>query len=731
MFNESNVKNYDENKLQEVLDNANSIKTLLDNEASALKDFSFSDSRLTEYYDSFLKKMSSGSNILQNTSDVSMKGFINWLSDLIEKLKATIAEVNGIASETPDDPPSDSGVDPPSASADPPSTVDPDSPGGADDDPPSASADPPSTVDPDSPGGADGDTPTPSASVPPVVIPETPSTATPEVEDEQQDPGRINLEELDDTFDAKKTDIQSTDPAEKYYIDKDKWNALSTALQSAIVLQLKKVGYTDNEINDFINGKEGIPKVVLGKIGTALKETLSTHSDLRQVLADKYGFDIFLDNGKIIPSALSALLFMDLKDPNDKYDIIKQLKDDYGVTLVNQDLLKSYKQQLESLYLKDSSIRELILKKYGIDVFNEDGSVNESNLTWVMMMDDADSKDDYDLSKLLKEESEVSVPTPSEEPTEIPVPSDSEEPTEVPVPSDSEEPTEVPVPSDSEEPTEISGPSSSEEPTEYIIPTSTHVDEQEEIVIVPNDTDVVHTSEEVAAPIVGSAVASSPYYSDGYSPMPETIELPTEEVVPTEEENFEEEVSIDNEEYEDLENADDVITRLTPERNQIASIKDEIPLPTKKNDKSGLATIAGLGAAMASAAAGAWMMRNKDENNNDEDDDEVDDEYNENFDGTESINDGDTPIDITPYSSQKDLSAIGMEGASIAADDEELISTGGSNHELPASKEFLNELEVEDENPNPNPNPNSNSNSNDSEFSYYSARQTDLEDSDF
>ncbi|MBR2828364.1 MAG: hypothetical protein IKE70_03950 [Bacilli bacterium] len=726
MIDEANVKNYDETKLKNAFDTSKLVKNELDEIATLLENFSFNDSRLNEHYKSFFDAVTRGANDIHTVSDdVLNKSFIKWFDELLVKLADTIAKVNGIATETPNEPPSDSGVDTPSPSAEAPSEVTPESP---------------------SDGGVD--TPTPTASAPVVVNPESPSTGIKDVGAEEQDSEKIDPKELDETFDAKKSEIQSTDPADKYYIDKDKWSKISTTLQSAVIAGLKKVGYEDEEVNDIVNGKVGIPKVVLGTIGKTLKNTLNKFSDLKAVLKDKYGFDIFTDSGKIIPVALSGILFMDLKDANDQYDIIKQLKDDYGVTLVNQNLLNTYKQQLEELYKKDPSIRELILKKYGIDVFNEDGTVNDSNLTWAKIMDDADKKDDYDLAKLIKEsedkekkdgqedgedadkkkkegEEEVVVPTPSAEPTEVPIPSDTEEPTEIEVPTSTEEPTEVDVPTSTEEPTEIESPTSTEEPTEVEVPTSTEEStptstptlQEDEFIIVPAELDVETPSEEPIPPdSVAPQVASSPAYVESYSPQPETIELPTvEEVVPTDEE-----ISIVEPTEEEiptqLEDADDVINRLTPVRNQVATVKSEIPTPTKKKDNSGLATIAGLGAAIAAAGAGAWMMRNKENNSDNEDEDEeFDDEYE-----VDSFNEGDKPIDITPYSSQENLSTIGMDGASIASEDDDLISTGANKQDIPASKDFLNQLEVEDEEPEKPLD----------EFNYYTTRQSDLEGAD-
>ena len=377
---------------------------------------------------------------------------------------------------------------------------------------------------------------------------------------------------------------------------------------------------------------------------------------------------------------------MDLKDPNDKYDIIKQLKEDYGITLVNQNSLAELKTKLEEAYKNDPDFREKLKKKYGFDIIDEDGNVIESNLTMAMIMDDADKKDDYDINKLLSGD-ETEEPTEIEVPTSTPTESPTEEPTEI----------EVPTPSTTETPTTTV----TEVPTEVEIPTSTPTDEPQEIIVTPRDDRAEVPVEVVVAPQVGPAVSA--YDPGGDSSY-------TEVEVPTQPEEVPEEVPVEapTEEETELDPAEDEISRLTSIKPQVATAKNDFPVQKKQRDNSGLAALAGIGATVGSAAAGAWLINRK-RDDNDEDEDEDDE--------VEYLSEDEKPMDINPYESEDNVEEIGLDGANlVAAEEESYVARGANNEEkLPESKEFLNELEVKDEDPDPA----------EAEFDYYTSHRDD------
>ena len=824
------LNDYDKNRLASALQDANNIKTELDSVSQKLDEFSFKEKRLDDYYDEYISGLKSASKDLYNESEVTMgKEYIPWFQDLLVELgivdKDTLQLVEDIAITTPD-----SEINPPTNTIINPTTE-------VVGTPPETTIAPPTytTTNPTT------DTNTPTATAPII----TPVDAIIDVDQNQN-------EEIDSTFDATVNEVQSTDPKDQYKIEKDKWNLLPTALQTAIIAQLRKIGYTDDEINDIINGKRGIPKVVLNKIGVAIKDVSTTNPEIREEIKDKYGIDIFNEDGKIIPAALASLLMMDLKttdegekvaafiseqygvtindnnqllsykyeleqlyktnpsirkdiieqygidvfnddgtvnkdvlsslmsfkdtnvkhdiasilkdkygitivednplatykseleqlyqtnpnirqeliekygvdvfnkdgtinesvlsdilnnsdshnnlnsllrdryninivgdDPlisykstlenlyrtnpsvrndfiekygvdvfnndgtvnetalsnlieresfNSKPDIVELLTDKYGITLVDNNLLTSYETQLEALYKTNPSIREDILNKYGIDIFNKDGTINKSKLTLAMIMDDADKNGNFDLSNLLK----------TLEPEKTPVPT----PTEELIPT----PTEEIVP-----PTEVT-------------PTPTVTIEPEENIhsVVDNPPNVEPTTPVIitSSPIISSVTPISSV------PTPTTTqEIPTSTPTPS---------------VEGLEDQDDVISKITSSNNQIATVTATPTVQNAKQSSSGIATIAGIGAAIAAAGAGAMLAKKKNENN-----DEVEELEDYNSD------DENAPIDIDPQDREGDWTELDGDNTK---EEYQAISKGSTEeNEVPKGKDFLDELEIDND----------------------------------
>ncbi len=597
-----------------------------------LNTFKFNDARLNEHYSGYIENMQSASKNVAKIRE-QLPSFVTWLEQKIQEAKDTDAKntesQNGLTTTV-----TSTGVN--GGNSNISNTSD--------------------TSHSSSNNNVDTTSATPSdiSKIAGAVVGISEVTPTnPEVTDTDH----IKTDDDDPTFDAKKSEIQTTNPADLYTIDEGTWKALSTATQAAIVLGLRKLGYSEDNITDIITGKVGISKAVLNKIGVALKDTADSHSDLRQKLIDKYGFDLFTDKGKIIPSALASALYMDIKDSNDEYDLIKQLKDNYGVTLVDQTKLSNLKSQLESLYQTNPEIRNEILQKYGFDIYNDDGTVNESNLTMTMIMDDTNAEDEYDLNKLVNDKlaSGPTVENPQEQSTDVENNPDASNEN----PADTENGTE-----------------------------NNNGLNPEEIVVNPSDNS--NGTEEHQQPSSydnnGVSYNNGSYYNNtDYSDS-------IEEGILTEQP---EEINPADETIDIVDEAeDDVVSRLTDEDTKVATVTTTIPpvetTSSSKKSSSGIATIAGIGATLAAAGAGAWYMKKK---NDDEEDDEED---NEDYDDDSYDNqvDENAPIDIS--SNNEDYTAISNPDFGSG---EEIISTG-ANYEKekePATKEFLNELGVDDD----------------------------------
>lgn len=126
-------------------------------------------------------------------------------------------------------------------------------------------------------------------------------------------------------------DITATTPT--YSLTAEAWDAFSAEEKTAIEAKLKELGFTDEEIQAIKDGKAVVNKTTLDKLDSALTKLNNEGSDVRQVILEKYGFDVFNEDGTINKDKLALALMIDGKDPNDDYDLVALLKNKYGIDL--------------------------------------------------------------------------------------------------------------------------------------------------------------------------------------------------------------------------------------------------------------------------------------------------------------------------------------------------------------------------------------------------------------
>ena len=143
--------------------------------------------------------------------------------------------------------------------------------------------------------------------------------------------GPTGLEPISDTEFRLGDPITPGTPS--YEITAEAWEAFSAEEKKAIEAKLKELGFTDEEIQAIKDGKAVVNKTNLDKLDSALTKLNNEGSDVRQVILEKYGFDVFNDDGTINRDKLALALLIDGKDPNDDYDLIALLKNKYGIDL--------------------------------------------------------------------------------------------------------------------------------------------------------------------------------------------------------------------------------------------------------------------------------------------------------------------------------------------------------------------------------------------------------------
>ena len=130
---------------------------------------------------------------------------------------------------------------------------------------------------------------------------------------------------------------------------------------------------------------------------------MKDNPELRQKLIDIYGIDIFNPDGTVNKAKLTLLFLMDEKSSKDTYSIINLLHNEFGVDLVSSSRISDMMSKLLKALKKSPLIRKLLIKRYGFDIFNKDGTINYERLVKALLMDDVSPNDAFDLGKLIDE----------------------------------------------------------------------------------------------------------------------------------------------------------------------------------------------------------------------------------------------------------------------------------------------------------------------------------------
>ena len=140
----------------------------------------------------------------------------------------------------------------------------------------------------------------------------------------------LTLPEAHEKFPSINVDPSKVTP---YDLTSKAWENLSTEDKKAIEAKLKELGFTDEEIQAIKDGNASVNKTILDKLDSALTKLNNEGSDVRQVILEKYGFDVFNEDGSINKDKLALAMLIDNKNPNDDYDLVALLKNKYGIDL--------------------------------------------------------------------------------------------------------------------------------------------------------------------------------------------------------------------------------------------------------------------------------------------------------------------------------------------------------------------------------------------------------------
>ena len=195
---------------------------------------------------------------------------------------------------------------------------------------------------------------------------------------------------IDSTFGSGNKSISGVGTSGDYSIDANAWANLPSDVKDSVIASLKNAGYTDDEVNKIISGEETVKKQTVNRISTIVESLSKTNSSVRGKLKDLFGFDLFKD-GSVEPNLLTAAIFISSKGLG--YDVDTSSA---SVFSSNKNVL-SYALQKE--YKDNPGIRKQIEEEYGLDIFKDDGTVDDDKLILVLFMDGAKKDDALDISK--------------------------------------------------------------------------------------------------------------------------------------------------------------------------------------------------------------------------------------------------------------------------------------------------------------------------------------------
>ena len=104
---------------------------------------------------------------------------------------------------------------------------------------------------------------------------------------------------------------------EEYYPNSN----LDFHTKAILAAKLAEVGFTKDEITDILNGKMSVNKVKLDNLAKSLEKMYKENPNIRQLIIDKYGIDIFNEDGTVDKDKLAYLMIIDNKNPDDNYDL--------------------------------------------------------------------------------------------------------------------------------------------------------------------------------------------------------------------------------------------------------------------------------------------------------------------------------------------------------------------------------------------------------------------------
>jgi hypothetical protein len=190
------------------------------------------------------------------------------------------------------------------------------------------------------------------------------------------------------------TALNPNNPFGNNEVGQETLSNLSPQEQDAIRNKLQEMGYTENEINQILSGGVSAPQVLVDALQSELENNYS--EELRKELVNKYGFDIFNEDGTVDKDKLALALVMDNKNSIDEYSMIELLHNK-GIDIIGTEMYDTVANRLGELITQYPDLRDKLLAKYGFDIFNSDGTVNRDNLTLALLMDMEDTADDFDL----------------------------------------------------------------------------------------------------------------------------------------------------------------------------------------------------------------------------------------------------------------------------------------------------------------------------------------------
>ena len=176
-------------------------------------------------------------------------------------------------------------------------------------------------------------------------------------------------------------------------IDPEVIQALPPEVQQQIVDELADAGYSEQEIEDILAGNIPVDKATTEKLEQVLEDAIAANPEVAKIVEEATGFPLIDENGNVDVNRLAIAELIAAKNLGMDIDMSPGSPFKRHINELSLDIIKVNRD--------NPDLRQAIIDTYGIDIFNEDGTIDQNKLALIRVIDGQDLNDDYDIVGLI------------------------------------------------------------------------------------------------------------------------------------------------------------------------------------------------------------------------------------------------------------------------------------------------------------------------------------------